>query len=199
MLNKGDHEDNSLLRSVSVSIHHNLLTSLIRFAQILFFDRRNKQFHARWFIHGSQTILGELAHGQELFLSIADECENVPVDCLVAKCKVVRISLEQRANFKWPREDTYFYSWVPHYFIFLRSLLKLELGSVGLHGTATILLISPKSGMNKWNSRTFVFVNAVKPGKHHPPTLKPTPKVSFSLANIMSMISSVIELLSLHS
>lgn len=111
IVNEGDVEDLTTQRFV-MNIQVFSDTDWNRFAQILFFDQRKKHFHARWFVHGSETILQELAHGQELFLSVADGCRDVSTDCLVCKCNVVRISLTEHASQKWPSEDTYFYSYV---------------------------------------------------------------------------------------
>ncbi|KAF8588670.1 S-adenosyl-L-methionine-dependent methyltransferase [Ramaria rubella] len=82
----------------------------LTYGTILFFDSRRKNFHARWFIHGSKTILEELSHGQELFLSIADGCQDISSDCIISKCKVKRISLDEHAREQWPAKDSYFYS-----------------------------------------------------------------------------------------
>jgi len=69
-------------------------------------------FHARWFCHGSKTILGELALGQELFLSVGEECRDVPTECIVTKCEAVRLTLNEYASQKWPAEGSYFYWYV---------------------------------------------------------------------------------------
>ncbi|KAF8523089.1 S-adenosyl-L-methionine-dependent methyltransferase [Hysterangium stoloniferum] len=87
-----------------------------RFAQILYISdhrKRKKAYHVRWFVHGSKTLLEELAFGQELFLSVADGCGDVLEDYIVCKCKVVRLPLEEFACQKWPPKDTFFYvsSW----------------------------------------------------------------------------------------
>lgn len=114
IVNEGDFEDQTTVRYLHSSrfFFQHLIGICLRFAQILFFDRRNKNIHARWFIHGSETILQEVSHGQELFLSIADDCRDVSTDCLVSKCDVVRISLAQHAAQTWPAPSAYFYSCV---------------------------------------------------------------------------------------
>lgn len=43
-------------------------------------------FHARWFIHSSQTVLREAAGTQELLLT--DECDDNPVECIIAHARV---------------------------------------------------------------------------------------------------------------
>ena len=40
-----------------------------RFGRIHYIVMHNHTFHVEWFYHGSQTIMDEVAHPQELFLS----------------------------------------------------------------------------------------------------------------------------------
>ncbi|KAH9486450.1 DNA (cytosine-5)-methyltransferase 1 [Psilocybe cubensis] len=56
------------------------------FAKIIYIMAESHQVHVQWFNHGSQTILNELAHPQELFLS--DLCGHDTVNHIVAKVTV---------------------------------------------------------------------------------------------------------------
>ncbi|KAJ7608113.1 S-adenosyl-L-methionine-dependent methyltransferase [Mycena polygramma] len=48
------------------------------FARIIFFDLDSNRVHVQWLEHGSQIILGEFAHPQELFLTLlCDEVESI--------------------------------------------------------------------------------------------------------------------------
>lgn len=49
-------------------------------------SKKEKYFHARWFSHGSKTILGETANPQGLFL--LDMCDDNPVDVILQKISV---------------------------------------------------------------------------------------------------------------
>ncbi|GJJ08788.1 hypothetical protein Clacol_003007 [Clathrus columnatus] len=68
-----------------------------------------KLFHARWFVHGSETLLEEFAHGQELFLSLTDKCRDVATANVTGKYQVDRISLRELAEQKLPESNAYFY------------------------------------------------------------------------------------------
>lgn len=116
-----------------------VLTYIFRIAQIIHAYSK-KKFHVRWFVHGSETLLEELAHGQELFLSVADSCEDISMEKFVAKCKVARISLEEHSRQKWPEKDTYFYWWVTH----ILKFRKYSQSIPALLGIVRILRVSSK-------------------------------------------------------
>lgn len=50
-----------------------------------------KYFHLRWFSHGSQTILGETANPQALFL--LDQCDDNPVEAILQKISVRQLGI----------------------------------------------------------------------------------------------------------
>ncbi|KAI0318825.1 hypothetical protein OF83DRAFT_1291445 [Amylostereum chailletii] len=61
------------------------------FAKIayLFEEKGVKSFHAQWFVHGSKTILQELAHPRGLFLyDSRDSCQDLPLSCIYQKCNL---------------------------------------------------------------------------------------------------------------
>ncbi|OLL21656.1 DNA (cytosine-5)-methyltransferase 1 [Neolecta irregularis DAH-3] len=49
-------------------------------------EKNHKQFHVRWFIHGSDTVLQETAGPRELFL--IDECDDNELDSIMGKIEV---------------------------------------------------------------------------------------------------------------
>ncbi|KAG8935978.1 hypothetical protein FRC02_005174 [Tulasnella sp. 418] len=66
----------------------NAIANSFWFAQIisLFDDPQHgrKKFHARWLVHGSKTVLKEMAHTQELFLT--NECDDLYISSIVTHC-----------------------------------------------------------------------------------------------------------------
>ncbi|KAF8215788.1 S-adenosyl-L-methionine-dependent methyltransferase [Mycena galopus ATCC 62051] len=57
------------------------------FARIIHFHVDTQKVHLQWFEHGSQIVLQEMAHPQELFLTML--CEDQPMGLIVAKIPVV--------------------------------------------------------------------------------------------------------------
>lgn len=58
----------------------------VRFGKIMYIIMENQVAHVQWFNHGSQTIIQELAHPQELFLS--NDCGQVNLHDIVDKVTV---------------------------------------------------------------------------------------------------------------
>lgn len=58
-----------------------------RFGRIHYIAMNNQTFHVEWFYHGSQTIMDEVAHPQELFLS--NECGFPGLHEIAGKVNVV--------------------------------------------------------------------------------------------------------------
>ncbi|SJL06388.1 uncharacterized protein ARMOST_09724 [Armillaria ostoyae] len=56
------------------------------FARVLFIDFESEMAHVLWYDHGSNSILEELAHPQELF--VLDHCTSIP---LVSICGTVKV------------------------------------------------------------------------------------------------------------
>lgn len=63
-----------------------ILPDLFWFARIIWISHTNMMYHLQWYNHGSQIMLGELAHPQEIFL--ANQCEEKELETIVAKVKV---------------------------------------------------------------------------------------------------------------
>lgn len=57
-----------------------------RFAKIIYIMAETQQVHIQWFNHGSQMILKEFAHPQELFLD--DLCGHESLSHVVGKATV---------------------------------------------------------------------------------------------------------------
>lgn len=51
------------------------------------------KFHVHWYHHGSKTILHDLAHPRQLFLT--DECDSNDLDTIVQKCDVARLGFNR--------------------------------------------------------------------------------------------------------
>ncbi|KAK0466328.1 S-adenosyl-L-methionine-dependent methyltransferase [Desarmillaria tabescens] len=64
----------------------NGIAEYFRFAKVLFIDFESNQAHVLWYDHGSSTILGELAHPQELF--VLDHCTSIPLASICGTVKV---------------------------------------------------------------------------------------------------------------
>jgi len=59
----------------------------VRFAKIIYIDdEAEKPVHVQWLEHGSQILMEELAHPQELFYN--DLCAGVPYKTIVSKITV---------------------------------------------------------------------------------------------------------------
>ncbi|KAF7346464.1 DNA (cytosine-5)-methyltransferase [Mycena sanguinolenta] len=52
-----------------------------------------KKLHGQWFAHGSDTILAEVNHSQELFL--LEQCDDIYVSSIYRKCAVRKLELEE--------------------------------------------------------------------------------------------------------
>lgn len=57
-----------------------------RFGRIQYILMNNQTFHVEWFYHGSQTVMGEVAHPQELFLS--NQCGSASLHEIAGKVKL---------------------------------------------------------------------------------------------------------------
>jgi DNA (cytosine-5)-methyltransferase 1 len=57
------------------------------FARIIYFNLDTQKAHVQWLEHGSQIILEEMAHPQELFLTML--CEDQRVGWIAGKVSVV--------------------------------------------------------------------------------------------------------------
>lgn len=64
-----------------------ILPDYFWFARIIYFIIDSGTVHIQWLEHGSQIILGEMAHPQELFLNML--CENLEVKYICRKIPVV--------------------------------------------------------------------------------------------------------------
>ncbi|KAJ7687355.1 S-adenosyl-L-methionine-dependent methyltransferase [Mycena rosella] len=56
-------------------------------ARLIYFNSDTQMAHIQWLEHGSQIILGEMAHPQELFLNVL--CENQKIEWIAGKISVV--------------------------------------------------------------------------------------------------------------
>ena len=54
--------------------------------KFLFEDDDEKLAHIQWFEHGSQTVLGETASSQELFL--LNKCDLIPLSTTASHCNL---------------------------------------------------------------------------------------------------------------
>ena len=59
---------------------------VVRFGRIHYIIMHNQTFHVEWFYHGSQTIMDEVAHPQELFLS--NQCGYASLHEIAGKVKL---------------------------------------------------------------------------------------------------------------
>ncbi|THH10396.1 hypothetical protein EW145_g1368 [Phellinidium pouzarii] len=67
---------------------------LFWFARIIAIKRDNYTAHVQWFQHGCKTILDELAHPQELFLT--DLCNDIPLASILARCRCRKFPPDER-------------------------------------------------------------------------------------------------------
>ncbi|KAJ7675712.1 S-adenosyl-L-methionine-dependent methyltransferase [Mycena polygramma] len=62
-----------------------------------FFDNKNgdptKKLHGIWFTHGCDTILGEVNHSKELFMTKL--CDDIDISSIYRKCNVKMLGLEE--------------------------------------------------------------------------------------------------------
>jgi DNA (cytosine-5)-methyltransferase 1 len=64
-----------------------LAEALIRFAKIIYLDdTSSRPVHVQWLEHGSQILMEELAHPQELFFN--DLCGSIPYKTVVGKITI---------------------------------------------------------------------------------------------------------------
>ncbi|CAG8825437.1 26379_t:CDS:2, partial [Gigaspora margarita] len=80
------------------------------FAKVMYMyddPKEGKMFHSRFFSHGRDTILDELAGERELFL--LDNCEDNNLDTIMGKVNVKRLEREERENFSSDDTSFYFY------------------------------------------------------------------------------------------
>ncbi|KAF7307248.1 Mitogen-activated protein kinase [Mycena indigotica] len=56
------------------------------FGRIVHFNSRDNFVHLRWLTHGSELLLGDMAHPQELYYTLL--CEDLPASSIVAKIDV---------------------------------------------------------------------------------------------------------------
>lgn len=59
----------------------------------MYCDSETGMVHIHWLEHGSQTVLEELAHPQELFYN--DTCTNIPFELIVGKVHVHEVARGQ--------------------------------------------------------------------------------------------------------
>ena len=57
-----------------------------RFGRIHYILMNNQTFHVEWFYHGAQTVMGEVAHPQELFLG--NQCGFASLHEIAGKVKL---------------------------------------------------------------------------------------------------------------
>ncbi|KAI9490147.1 S-adenosyl-L-methionine-dependent methyltransferase [Zychaea mexicana] len=79
------------------------------FAQVtsLFEEDGDKMFHARFFSHGKETILMELAGERELFL--LDNCADNFLNAVMGKCNIQHMHAEEREPTAFPIKDYWYY------------------------------------------------------------------------------------------
>ncbi|KAJ7755004.1 hypothetical protein DFH07DRAFT_822537 [Mycena maculata] len=64
-----------------------VLADYFWFARIIYFKIDSQKVHIQWLYHGSQMILAEMAHPQELFLSM--HCQDLAIEFIAQKISVV--------------------------------------------------------------------------------------------------------------
>ncbi|KAF7364511.1 DNA (cytosine-5)-methyltransferase [Mycena venus] len=71
--------------------------------------RPTKMLHGTWLVHGSDTILQEVTHSQELFM--LEECDNIKVSSIYRKCDVRKLDAGEieHPDEGDPQADTFFY------------------------------------------------------------------------------------------
>ncbi|KAH8119729.1 S-adenosyl-L-methionine-dependent methyltransferase [Phellopilus nigrolimitatus] len=67
---------------------------LFWFAKILAIKRDTEVAHVQWFEHGCKTILEELAHPQELYLTSL--CDDIPLAAVLARCQCCKLTPGER-------------------------------------------------------------------------------------------------------
>lgn len=72
--------------------------ALLRFAKIIYIDNEVDRVHVQWLEHGSQILMEELAHPQELFYN--DLCGSIPYSTVVGK-----VTVHEDPKFKVKVED----------------------------------------------------------------------------------------------
>lgn len=70
----------------------------------------SEQFHARWFIHGSDTLLQETASPRELFL--LNECDDIDLYSVMSKCTVTRLGHGAQEPTDIVEPNTFFYRYL---------------------------------------------------------------------------------------
>lgn len=81
--------------------------NLRRFGKVLSIRRNSSKAHVQWFYHGCKTVLEELAHPQELFLS--DECQSIDLKQILTSCEVRKVKAGERPTSM--RHHEFFYSY----------------------------------------------------------------------------------------
>ncbi|KAJ7695671.1 S-adenosyl-L-methionine-dependent methyltransferase [Mycena rosella] len=123
-VNPGEDEDKDRTASAAVAAEFciNSYAWRVWFIKIeYFFDdeteqdsrrRPTKKLHGMWFCHGSETILQQVSHSQELFL--LEACNDINVNSIFRKCDVRQLPLGVKAPLDRKDENatTYFYKWV---------------------------------------------------------------------------------------
>ncbi|KLO20160.1 S-adenosyl-L-methionine-dependent methyltransferase [Schizopora paradoxa] len=83
--------------------------NLFWFAKVLSIRREDNTFHGQWFEHGSQTVLEELAHPQELFLT--NLCDDIKLSAILSHCICRRLPPGERPRPQKVEDETkFFYS-----------------------------------------------------------------------------------------
>ncbi|KAG2218876.1 hypothetical protein INT45_003943 [Circinella minor] len=67
----------------------------------------NKMFHSRFFSHGKETVLNELAGERELFL--LDECSENHLESVMGKCNVQHLDANEREPAIFESKDYWYY------------------------------------------------------------------------------------------
>ncbi|KAL5519396.1 hypothetical protein ACEPAH_1079 [Sanghuangporus vaninii] len=80
---------------------------LFWFGRILSIKRDTRSAHVQWLQHASKTILEELAHSQELFLT--DTCGDVELSSFLARCRCIKVSSQQRLELHRIDHTEFFY------------------------------------------------------------------------------------------
>ncbi|KAJ6508639.1 S-adenosyl-L-methionine-dependent methyltransferase, partial [Mycena sanguinolenta] len=74
-------------------------------------DEPAKKLHGQWFAHGSDTILAEVNHSQELFL--LEQCNDIHISSIYRKCAVRKLEAgEPEIPDKGEDTTTYFYRYL---------------------------------------------------------------------------------------
>jgi len=92
---------------------HNGKSDEPQFAKVIYMyedSKKNKMFHSRFFSHGKETILDELAGDREIFL--LDACADSKLDTILGKAFVEYLDVDKDESFVFESIQYHFYRYV---------------------------------------------------------------------------------------